>query len=89
MKNSNLFKTSRVFYVVYDNVVGLETGAPVTINGMRVGQIKNLSLKNKAGDAVIVTFDIESDFEFSRSSQSLQTTTHPTKWLLHGTSQTI
>ena len=68
MKNSNLFKTSRVFYVVYDNVVGLETGAPVTINGMRVGQIKNLSLKNKAGDAVIVTFDIESDFEFSRSS---------------------
>ena len=68
MKNSNLFQTSRVFYVVYDNVVGLETGAPVTINGMRVGQIKDLSLKNKAGDAVIVTFDIESDFEFSRSS---------------------
>jgi len=68
MKNSNLFQTSRVFYVVYDNVVGLETGAPVTINGIRVGQIKDLSLKNKAGDAVIVTFDIESDLEFSRSS---------------------
>lgn len=68
MKNSKLFQTSREFYVVYENVVGLEAGAPVTINGMRVGKVKDLSLANKAGDAVLVTFIIESDFEFSRSS---------------------
>ena len=68
MKNSNIFQTSREFYVVYDNVVGLEVGAPVTVNGMRVGQVKDLSLLNKMGDAVLVTFIIESDFEFSRSS---------------------
>lgn len=68
MKNSKLFQTSREFYVIYENVVGLEAGAPVTINGMRVGKVKDLSLANKAGDAVLVTFVIESDFEFSKSS---------------------
>lgn len=68
IKNSKLFQTSREFFVVYENVVGLEAGAPVTINGMRVGKVKNLSLANKAGDAVLVSFLIENDFEFSQSS---------------------
>lgn len=68
IKNSSLFQTSKEFYVVYDNVVGLENGAPVTINGMRVGKVKNLSLANKVGDAVLVAFVIDNDFEFSKSS---------------------
>ena len=68
MKNSKLFQVSREFYVVYDNVVGLDAGAPVTINGMRVGKVKNLALANKAGDGVLVTFLLENDFEFPKSS---------------------
>lgn len=68
MKNSKLFQVSREFYVVYENVVGLEEGAPVTVNGMRVGKVKNLSLANKAGDRVLVAFLLESDFEFPKSS---------------------
>lgn len=68
VKNSKLFQVSREFYVVYNNVVGLEAGAPVTINGMRVGKVKNLALANKAGDGVLVTFLLENDFEFPKSS---------------------
>lgn len=68
MKNSKLFQVSREFYVVYENVVGLEEGAPVTVNGMRVGKVKNLSLANKAEDGVLVAFLLESDFEFPKSS---------------------
>lgn len=68
MKNSKLFQTSREFYVIYENVVGLEAGAPVTINGMRVGKVKDLSLANKMGNAVLVTFEIENEFEFAKSS---------------------
>lgn len=68
MKNSKLFQVSREFYVVYENVVGLEEGAPVTVNGMRVGKVKNLSLANKEGDRVLVAFLLESDFEFPKSS---------------------
>ena len=68
LKNSKLFQVSREFYVVYENVVGLEAGAPVTINGMRVGKVKNLALANKAEDGVLVTFLLENDFEFPKSS---------------------
>lgn len=40
----------------------------MTINGMRVGKVKNLALANKAGDGVLVTFLLENDFEFPKSS---------------------
>ena len=40
----------------------------MTINGMRVGKVKNLALANKAEDGVLVTFLLENDFEFPKSS---------------------
>lgn len=63
-----MFQVSREFHVVYPNVVGLERSAAVTINGMKVGKVSDIKLINSQGDAVMVTFIIEDDFEFSKSS---------------------
>jgi phospholipid/cholesterol/gamma-HCH transport system substrate-binding protein len=68
MRDSKLFQVSREFHVVYPNVVGLERSAAVTINGMKVGKVSDIKLINSQGDAVMVTFIIEDDFEFSKSS---------------------
>ena len=68
MRNSKLFQVSREFHVVYPNVVGLERSAAVTINGMKVGKVSDIKLINSQGDAVMVTFIIQDDFEFSKSS---------------------
>ena len=68
MRDSKLFQVSREFHVVYPNVVGLERCAAVTINGMKVGKVSDIKLINSQGDAVMVTFIIEDDFEFSKSS---------------------
>lgn len=68
MMDSKLFQVSKEFHVVYDNVVGLERSAPVTINGMQVGKVSDIKLINAQGDGVLVSFSIENDFEFSKSS---------------------
>lgn len=67
LKNSSLLETDRIFYVKYDNVAGLAMSAPVTINGLEVGQVKRIDFLNKNG-GLLVKFSVEKDFEFSRNS---------------------
>lgn len=68
LKGSEFFDTAKVFYAKYDNVAGLSASAPVTVNGMQVGKVRNVHLATKRGGKVVVEFTIEEDFEFSKSS---------------------
>ncbi|WP_461303136.1 MlaD family protein [Aureisphaera sp.] len=67
LKNSDLLNTSKVFYVKYDNVAGLATSAPVTINGLAVGKVVGIDFADRSGK-LIVKFSVEKDFEFSKKS---------------------
>jgi phospholipid/cholesterol/gamma-HCH transport system substrate-binding protein len=67
LKGSNLFDSSRTFFVTYQNVEGLETSAPVTINGLTVGKVKAIDFVDAKGE-LLVTFTVEKDFPFSKSS---------------------
>ncbi len=67
LKGSNIFDSSRTFYVTYQNVEGLETSAPVTINGLTVGKVQAIDFVDEKGD-LLVTFTIDKDFQFSKSS---------------------
>ncbi|WP_224483134.1 MlaD family protein [Robertkochia aurantiaca] len=69
LKSNSLFDSSRTYYAVYDNVNGLTTGTAVTINGLKVGRIKDISFLDNQGN-LLVTFSVESDFEFSRGSEA-------------------
>ena len=68
LKGSELFDSSRVFYAKYDNVAGLSPSAPVTVNGMQVGKVKDVYLATNRGGKVVVEFTIDEGFEFSKSS---------------------
>jgi phospholipid/cholesterol/gamma-HCH transport system substrate-binding protein len=68
LKGSQLMESGSVFYVKYDNIAGLEPSAPVTVNGMQVGKVRDVFLETKKGGKVIVEFGIEKEFEFSKSS---------------------
>lgn len=68
LKGSSLFQKSKIFYVKFNNVAGLEPAAPVTVNGMQVGKVKDIYLESNTGGKVIVEFIIEKDFRFSNKS---------------------
>ena len=67
LKGTNIFQDSRVFFVKYDNVEGLAKSAPVTINGLNVGKVNNIDFVDTSG-SLLVTFTVDNNFEFSRSS---------------------
>lgn len=43
LKGVNLFSPANFYYVYYDNVNGLEKSAPVTIDGFKVGHVREVS----------------------------------------------
>jgi len=67
LKGHNLLDNDRTFYVIYDNVEGLTTSAPVTINGMIVGKVIKIDFADKKGN-LIVTISVNNAFDFSKHS---------------------
>ncbi|MBF9238313.1 MCE family protein [Hymenobacter sp. BT683] len=59
LRGSNLLSNDRTFYATYPNVEGLNAGAPVILNGIKVGQVKNLELQPDKGNVVRVALEMQ------------------------------
>lgn len=67
LAGSSLFKKNNEYFVKYQNVEGLAMAAPVTINGLVVGKVENITFAKQKG-WLVVKFSIDNDIEFSKSS---------------------
>jgi phospholipid/cholesterol/gamma-HCH transport system substrate-binding protein len=67
LKGRNLLEDDRTFYAVYNNVEGLTASAPVTINGLRVGNIDEIDFLDGSG-RLLVKFHVNESFKFSSES---------------------
>lgn len=67
LQGRDLLSSYRMFYVQYDNVEGLSTSAPVTINGLTVGRITKIELIPGNGK-LQVEIQVKNDFPVSKSS---------------------
>lgn len=68
LKGNNFLDSSRTFYVVYDNVEGMASSTPVTINGLTVGKVQDINFSKDRSGRITVKLFIDSDFEFSKNS---------------------
>lgn len=69
MKGKSLFTTDNVFYVKYDNVEGLAVSNPVSINGLKVGQVDEIKPITTGGKLhFVVKLTIDDNFQFSKRS---------------------
>ena len=69
LKSTPLFDDSKIFYAVYQNVGGLQSGTQVSINGFSVGKVNDIQFKDDTG-YLVVTFSVSSSFEFSKNSKA-------------------
>ncbi len=58
LKGSSLLKKERTFYAMYDNVEGLITSNPITLNGFKVGRVNNVQLMNDNSGRLMVTLGL-------------------------------
>jgi len=70
LKGENLLDSTRKFYTVFDNVEGLGTSAPVTINGFAVGRVQEISLDDSNQGKLKVMLLLDNDYEFSKNSKA-------------------
>ena len=70
LKGQNLLDSSRKVYVIYDNVEGLASSSPVTINGHIIGKVQNIGFTDDGSAKIKVELLIQDDFEFSKNSKA-------------------
>ncbi|MBW7675127.1 MlaD family protein [Chryseobacterium chendengshani] len=71
MKGRSLFTTDNIFYAKYDNVEGLTQSSPVSINGLKVGQVDKITPQTSKDGKIhfIVKITVDDNFEFSKNSR--------------------
>lgn len=68
LKGLEMFRNKRVVYAVYDRVNGLVASNPVLINGMKVGQVKDLYFLPDSRGLIIVELLLTSNFQIPDNS---------------------
>ncbi|MCQ4035672.1 MlaD family protein [Kaistella montana] len=70
MKGKSLFTTDNIFYAKFDNVEGLEASNPLSINGLKVGQVDQIiPVTEKDGKIhFVVKVTVDDNFEFAKKS---------------------
>ena len=68
LRGKDLFNSYKTFYVVYDNVEGLSHSAPVTINGLVIGQVTEISFVDLQSGKLRVEMQVDTDFPISKTS---------------------
>ncbi|MDP2162367.1 MAG: MlaD family protein [Flavobacterium sp.] len=68
LKGTDILTGYNTFYVEYNDVEGLASSAPITINGLVIGKVKSINFSDKNNWKPIVELQINKDFEISKSS---------------------
>lgn len=74
LKGVNIFKASNYYYLSYSNVEGLGVSAPVTVNGFKIGQVREIALDYSRPGKVCVEISLDKNFKVpSTATASLAT----------------
>lgn len=76
LKGQNMLSLSKNLYVKYDNVQELRVSAPVFIQGLQVGSVKDISIDPADDRTIVVVLNIEGKFDVPKDA--LATITSPT-----------
>lgn len=68
LRGSNLLSSDRTYFATYPDVDGLNVGAPVILNGIKVGQVKSMELKPEKGNAVRVSLEMGKGIQLGDST---------------------
>jgi len=68
LKGTNIFKNNITLYALYQNIDGLQIGAPVSVSGYKVGSVTNIDLLIKNNNNLLVTVNIEKELVIPKES---------------------
>lgn len=69
LKGINVFKSSNLYYVAFKDVSGLAEAAPVTLNGMKVGQVTGMEYDYEHPGNVLVEINLDSSVKLTKDTK--------------------
>lgn len=71
LKGIDFFSSTDTYYVIYENIDGLQVSNPVIIHGFRVGRVSQIKFLQGNENKIIVTLDIEGDIVLDDSTKAI------------------
>jgi phospholipid/cholesterol/gamma-HCH transport system substrate-binding protein len=71
LKGVSIFKPANYYYAVYTDVNGLTAASPVTINGLKVGQVDNVELMYDNPGHVLVSFSLDKKLQLPQGTKAV------------------
>ena len=71
LKGINVFKPSNFYIAQYDNVAGLETAAPVLIDGYKVGQVREINFNYENPGKIEVLLALNKQLRLPQDSKAI------------------
>lgn len=68
LKGIDFFKNNTIFHAVYPRVDGLVQSSIVTLNGYKVGQVKEIGFSDTNDGSLLVSFTLEGDFRLPKGT---------------------
>ena len=68
LKGIDLFKNTKVYYALYENIDGLTISNPVIINGLGVGRVSAIDILQEKDNLVSVEIGIESKINLNHGT---------------------
>ncbi|MDE5713722.1 MAG: MlaD family protein, partial [Muribaculaceae bacterium] len=75
LKGINLFKPANFYVASYSNVAGLETAAPVQIDGYKVGQVRDIKFNYENPGKIEVVLALNKSLRIPEDSKAIISTT--------------
>ncbi|MBO5268119.1 MAG: MCE family protein [Muribaculaceae bacterium] len=73
LKGVNVFKAANYYYVSFTDVQGLAQSAPVTVNGFKVGQVRDISYEYDNPGHVLVELSLDRNLRVPTGSKAVLT----------------
>lgn len=74
LKGINVFKAANYYYVTYTDVQGLANSAPVTLNGFKVGQVRDIAYEYDNPGHVRVEMSLDRNLKVPEGSKAVLAT---------------
>lgn len=71
LKGVNIFKAANYYYASYTNVAGLGVSSPVTVNGLKVGQVREINYEYDNPGHVLVEMSLDKQLRVPQGTKAV------------------
>jgi phospholipid/cholesterol/gamma-HCH transport system substrate-binding protein len=71
LKGINVFKAANYYYVEYTNVAGLQVSAPISVNGFKVGQVRDINYEYDNPGHIKVELSLDRELKLPKGTQAV------------------